>query len=155
MKTAIVISDTHGNVRALKKLYEIMEETDYVFHLGDFKRDISEFESRFPKKVYSVYGNCDGYSGEGEVEIEGVKVFFTHGHDYGVKHGLYSLLSKAQAINAKVVLFGHTHLKQVEDYLGIKFINPGTLQEYSPYGLSYAYLIFDKGKVYEKLVDLI
>ena len=77
MKTAIVISDSHGNLRAIRKLYEIMEESDYVFHLGDYRRDIDEFEERFPEKVYSVYGNCDGYSGEGEVTIEGVKVFYT------------------------------------------------------------------------------
>ncbi len=155
MKTAIVISDSHGNLRAMRKLYEIMEETDYVFHLGDYKRDISEFESRFPQKTYSVYGNCDGYSGEGEIEIEGVKVFYTHGHDYGVKHGLYSLSCRAEELKADLVLYGHTHFKSVAEHNGVKYLNPGTLKEYSPYGLSYAYIVFDKGRFYEKIVDLI
>lgn len=154
MKTAIVISDSHGNLRAIRKLYEIMEESDYVFHLGDYRRDIAEFEERFPEKVYSVYGNCDGYSGEGEVTIEGVKVFYTHGHDYGVKQSLYGLYSHAKAIGADVVLYGHTHIKAVDTKDNIKFVNPGTLKEYSPCKLSYAYIVFDKGKAYETLVDL-
>ncbi|MCQ2399815.1 MAG: metallophosphoesterase family protein, partial [Clostridia bacterium] len=85
MKTAIVFSDTHGNIRALKKLDEIMAETDYIFHLGDNASDFKEFKEKYPQKCHAVLGNCDGGYGDGTVEIEGVKVFYTHGHEYKVK----------------------------------------------------------------------
>lgn len=42
MKKIVVISDTHGNFSCIEKLLGIMKESDYVFHLGDFEKDILE-----------------------------------------------------------------------------------------------------------------
>ena len=74
MKTAVIISDTHGNISAMEKLLPIMKESDFVFHLGDFQRDIELFEKELGKKIISVKGNCDGGGEEIVTEIEGVKI---------------------------------------------------------------------------------
>ncbi len=151
MKTAIVFSDTHGNIRALKKLDEILRETNYIFHLGDYSGDFIEIKNKYPEKCFSVPGNCDLRSGDGVTEIDGVKIFYTHGHDYGVKQGLLKLYYKAKELGVDVVLYGHTHLAKVDVIDGIKFINPGAMR----YGENtYAYLVFSSNKCYEKIVEV-
>ncbi|MBO5285336.1 MAG: metallophosphoesterase [Clostridia bacterium] len=151
MKTAIVFSDTHGNIRALKKLDEIFKETDYIFHLGDYSADFIEIKNKYPQKCFSVPGNCDLRSGDGFIIIDGVKIFYTHGHDYGVKQSLTKLYFKAKEVGANVVLYGHTHMADVTVTDNIKFINPGAMR----YGTcTYAYLVIAGGKCYEKIVEL-
>ncbi|MBO7187500.1 MAG: YfcE family phosphodiesterase [Clostridia bacterium] len=150
MKTAIVISDTHGRRANLKLIESILPETDYLFFLGDGFNDVRELSLKYPQKVVAVLGNCDGGHGDKILEIEGVKIMLTHGHDYGVKSGLINLYYKACEIGAKVVFYGHTHQSNVTKEGGVTLINPGALSAYIP---SYAYVIFDSGKVYEKIVE--
>ena len=67
-----------------------------VFHLGDRYDDMNEFESVLGDKLYRVYGNCDfgGNPKEILVEVEGVRIFATHGDLYGVKRSLRSMPAK-------------------------------------------------------------
>ena len=150
MKTAIVISDTHGRRANLKLIEGILPETDYLFFLGDGFSDIKEILLKYPQKVVYVLGNCDGGHGDKILEVEGVKIMLTHGHDYGVKRGLLNLNYKAREIGAKVVFYGHTHTSNVTTEGGVTMINPGALSSYIP---SYAYVVFADGKVYEKIVE--
>ena len=150
MKTAIVISDTHGRRANLKLIEPILPETDYLFFLGDGIGDIRELSLKYPQKVVAVLGNCDGGHGTQVLEVEGVKIMLTHGHDYGVKRGLLDLYYKACEVGAKVVFYGHTHQSNVTTEGNVTMINPGALSAYLP---SYAYVIFDNGKVYEKIVE--
>lgn len=152
MKTAVVISDTHGNLRNLRKLYEVMEESDYVFHLGDLTCDVAEIKARFPEKLLCVAGNCDGGHGANTVEIEDVKVLYTHGHDFHVKSSLDELYRYAFDSGVKVALYGHTHEKSVKRLGDVLMVNPGALGDF--FTPSYAYLVFSNGKVIEKLVNL-
>ena len=39
----------------------------------------------------------------------GKRVFFSHGHMYGVKVGLEQFLEGARNVKADIALFGHTH----------------------------------------------
>ena len=43
MKTIVVLSDTHRNKFALKKIANVIMENDYVFHLGDYYDDFVEY----------------------------------------------------------------------------------------------------------------
>ena len=66
----------------------------------------------------AVRGNCDFGSDlplTGEFTAQGVKIFYTHGHYYGVKSGLYTLACAARERGAQVALYGHTH-NALEDY---------------------------------------
>ena len=76
MKTAVVISDTHGHKENLAAIARVLDEADYIFHLGDGRFDMREIEEKYPEKTYSFKGNCDLCGGlrEAEIEIEGVKI---------------------------------------------------------------------------------
>ena len=59
MKTVLVISDTHGRKENLDALSRLMEESDYIVHLGDGRADMREIEEKYPEKTYVLKGNCE------------------------------------------------------------------------------------------------
>lgn len=153
MKTAIIISDTHGNISAMEKVLPIMQESDYVFHLGDHQRDIELFERDIKGKIISVKGNCDGGGEEIFTEIEGVKIIAVHGDRYGVKSTPMKIYLRAKELGANVVFYGHTHIPLIEEIDGIKLVNPGAMNGYTE--KSYCYAVFHQGKVTVKNVTFI
>lgn len=150
MKTLIVVADTHGNLKGIEKLRPIIDENDYLIHLGDGAGDVRALFSSFPDKVYAVKGNCDYVSPfpeEGELFIEGVKLFYTHGHKYGVKGDLSRLAYEARSRDCTVALYGHTHTADIREMGGVTLINPGSLKAPHGEGGSYCYLVINKEKV--------
>lgn len=127
----LVASDTHGDTASLRRAILAQPQAQVVIHLGDGEEDVAQVKPSFPDKMFlQVRGNCDWtsqLSSVGEYEVEGVKIFYTHGHIYGVKSGDYGLISAAREHKAQVALFGHTHLAR-EDYEdGLYLMNPGRL----------------------------
>ena len=55
-----------------------------------------------------------------------VKVFATHGHRYGVKSTMDSLLNSAHFSGAQLVLYGHTHAARIDYVSGMTVVNPGS-----------------------------
>ena len=105
MKKLIVCSDTHGSVRGLAEILPLVAENDFIVHLGDGAIDMREIRSEYPDKVYACRGNCDPFSPlpeEGELEVEGVKIFFCHGHRYGVKSDLTALAMEAKRRDCQI-----------------------------------------------------
>ena len=112
MKKIIVLSDTHGSRKGIEKLKPLIAENDYVIHLGDGVGDMREIMEEYPDKVYLVSGNCDFFSpipDEGILEVEYLKILYCHGHKYGVKQHLYTLMQEAKKKGCDIVLYGHTH----------------------------------------------
>ena len=155
----LVFSDSHGRAGKIEEAIKLqVKKPDAIIFLGDGLRDIQGIESDgIP--VLSVVGNCDVGSifshdaAEERCVILGDKrVFFTHGHRYGVKNTLMPLLSEAASREADIVLFGHTHegvegeLCENNEY-GIKLekplyiMNPGSIGTY-PY--SFGVITVDK-----------
>ena len=97
MKTIVVISDTHGHRAGIEKLKPLFAENDYIIHLGDGASDMRDIVNAYPEKTFVCQGNCDFFSAlpEGELEVEGVKIFFCHGHKYRVKADLSALAEEA------------------------------------------------------------
>ena len=153
MKTLFIMSDTHGNANDIKKLLPIMEESDYVIHLGDYMSDTRYFSENIYEKLYAVKGNCDGGGDDLVIEIENKKILLTHGDRYGVKQGNLKLLLKAKEIGADAVFYGHTHVPLIEEVENITFINPGTLSNYSE--KTYCYAVIFNGKIIAKIVNVI
>lgn len=157
MKTAIVLSDTHGNRRILEKLYPLFEENDYIIHLGDGNRDMAEIYRAFPDKTFVCQGNCDfatSYSrDEWVLQIGDSKVLCCHGHRYRVKHTLEEYRKEAQECGCNVALYGHTHKAEIWEGDGMIIMNPGnfTLYETRP---SYGYLAFNGDKVTAVIVPV-
>lgn len=156
MKTAVVLSDTHGNMRAVEKLYGIFSESDYIIHLGDTSGDGSRIKKDFSDKTILINGNCDPLKlGENEkvIEIENVKIFATHGHLYSVKSTLTRLADRAKELNCSVALYGHTHEARETEIDGVTLINPGNLYRYSAEN-SYCYLVINGDKAVSKIVKI-
>ena len=145
MKRILVISDSHGNVKALDKLKCEMQKADYIFHLGDHWYDMKPYLSEFDKKIYTVFGNCDGGGEDYEIVIEGVKILLTHGDRYHVKSSLFRLYLKALEIGAKLVFFGHTHTAVNTMENGVYLVNPGALS--NALKLTYCIAELDDGRI--------
>lgn len=153
MKTAVVISDTHGNATKINSLYGIFKECDYIIHLGDTSGDGARIKKEFGDKTILVNGNCDPVKlGEDEVvlNIEGVKIFATHGHLYSAKTTLTKLYMRGNEENCQIILYGHTHRAREDEMDGVTLINPGNLSRYSQN--SYCYIVINGDKFVSKIV---
>ncbi|HZV08074.1 MAG TPA: metallophosphoesterase family protein [Gemmataceae bacterium] len=138
-----IVSDTHGNhlmvTRALAELRERGIAT--VLHCGDID-DPETVEMFRGFTTHFVFGNCDIDKGAlreamadisatlhdhfGSVELEGVKLAFTHGDDNGLmrdveRSGYYDFL-----------FYGHTHQAEEHRTGPTRVINPGALHRARP-----------------------
>ena len=150
MKRLIVVSDSHGNAKAVEKLLPLIQENHYFLHLGDGVSDVSVALNECSKKTYFCAGNCDFYGGvaeEGVLEVENVKIFYCHGHKYGVKSGLAILAKRAKELGCTLALYGHTHQAGVCEIDGVTLVNPGSLRYPVSEGGSYAYVVINGEKI--------
>ncbi|MBU3803217.1 MAG: metallophosphoesterase [Candidatus Cellulosilyticum pullistercoris] len=153
----LVISDTHGNIENAKSVLNqvIPEGVKTVLHCGDYISDARLIEKFYPQvEVYGVYGNCDvGFGGAYSevITLEGVSIYMSHGHKYGVKWGDYDEVAiDAIAHEATVAICGHSHEAYLKKNQGILIMNPGslTLPRDSRYP-SYGILELEDGQVKE------
>ena len=152
MKTIVAISDTHGNYSAIEKLLPIINENDYLFHLGDHDEDLKIFDSAIKCDVHAVKGNCDGGGEDKIIIVDGVKLLLTHGDRYGVKTSLYKLLVRAKEVGAQAVFYGHTHKADIIYEDGVYLINPGAMTFFG--NNSYCYTVVSNGKITPTIVEL-
>ena len=155
MNKIVVVSDSHGNRRALDSLDPIFAESDCIIHLGDTSSDGGYIRSKYPEKTVVINGNCDVFSvGESEkvINIEGVNIFACHGHMYSVKSTLTRLAARAKELDCKLALYGHTHSAKESEIDGVTLLNPGTLSRYSD--KSYLYLVINGDKFTQKIVRI-
>ncbi len=150
MKTFVILTDTHRNIEAIKKLKNIMLESDYVCHLGDHDSDMRSLVVELGRKLVTVKGNCDGGGEDKILNVEGYRILLTHGHKYGVKDSLYTLLLKAKEEGVNAVFYGHTHNAKVEEIDGITFINAGNMVDYT----TYCYAVLTGEKLIAKIVPV-
>ena len=95
-----------------------VRRVDAVLFLGDGLRDADRLWTD-GATLFSVRGNCDWFSdasvdAEMTLSFEGHRLLLTHGHLYGVKGGIGALISHAAALDADIVVFGHTHTPHCE-----------------------------------------
>ncbi len=152
MKKIVVVSDTHGNISCLEKILDIMKESDYVFHLGDFQRDILQYSKELADKIVSVKGNCDGGGDYQIFQVEKLKSLLVHGDRYCVKDSLDKLYYLANELSVDVVFYGHTHIASIKKIDNIWFINPGCMSSFAQ--KSYCYVVIFENKIVAKLVNI-
>lgn len=122
----IVASDTHGRYGRLAELMDMHKDADALIFLGDGINDLARADAySYPFTVYSVRGNCDGFSffsqderlaEEMSICLGGYRFFILHGHTREVKHNMDRAIWAARENGADVLLFGHTHTP-VERYI--------------------------------------
>ena len=153
MKKILVISDSHGNAKNVKRILDLCPDADMIVHLGDGASDLSSlFPDNYEKPFALIEGNGEYYGFVGAdrryrpkrtetVEFEGKKIFMTHGHKYNVRYSTALLAKKGKEMGADICLYGHTHRKDLDEVMGITVINPGTASE------SYAVLEIENGEI--------
>jgi len=132
-----VFSDSHGDHDALDALLDQMGYLDAVCFLGDVARDADHLRDRLsamPNQIplYAVRGNNDYGSAcalpwELLIELDGVRVYMTHGHRSA---GYMGLAYRAQELEARIAMFGHTHAAFCEEVQGVMLLNPGSAGNY-------------------------
>lgn len=126
----LIVSDTHGRNVNLKYVINKVKPIDLLIHLGDFDSNINHIESLVDCPVEAVCGNNDFYcdiEGEKVIDINGYKVFLSHGHTYGVSYDIDRIKEVGKQYGADIVMFGHTHRPHIDVTGDIWSINPGSI----------------------------
>ena len=127
MKIA-VFSDSHGDVDTMCQAVRGYAP-DLILHLGDHALDGEELAAECGIQLRRVRGNCDLASRAPDsdlFELEGVRILMCHGHRHRVKLSLDSLLNAGHFSRADVVLYGHTHIADLQHVGDMLVLNPGS-----------------------------
>lgn len=116
----VVISDTHGDLSALRRVLLKEQDADLYLHCGDVQSspyEISPFAA--------VKGNCDGGSDfpfRYETGTPFGKIHMEHYPIYG--SAMYRSLKQD---GVRIYLHGHTHVREEDIVEGIRVYCPGSL----------------------------
>jgi putative phosphoesterase len=119
-----LISDTHGLMRP--EVFTALAGVDLSLHAGDVGGDEILDELALIAPVHAVYGNTDApgqprLSDAIDMEIGGVRVHVSHGHEVGSPTPAKLLARYA----ADVIVYGHTHKPLVVQADARWVVNPG------------------------------
>ena len=149
MKKILVLSDSHGNLAALRNVIDAEPGTTDVIFLGDGLMDIRELQEDYPHlEIQAVRGNCD-YSrtqpAESMITVENQLIFFCHGDGYQVKFTVAGLKYAARQRGADIALFGHTHSPYYEYTDELYVFNPGSVSRPRVGRPTYGMMILGEG----------
>lgn len=127
----LLFSDSHGFANNIIKAVSKNKDVDLIIHLGDFVRDVENISSSIEGiRIEMVSGNNDWnfkFPTEKIIEIEGKKLFLTHGHKYNVKSNYQKLINKGKEMKVDAIFFGHTHIAEEIYCDNIMVLNPGSV----------------------------
>ena len=151
MTKLVIVSDSHNTPHVVKKILNAEKDAAAVIYLGDGLKDLDLALTEHPRlRAYAVAGNCDFGALEpwdGLAVFEKVILYYTHGHNQGVKYELDTLLSIAKSRGAEVALFGHSHRPFCEERDGVLLFNPGSCSRSMNALNTYGVLMLESGKV--------
>lgn len=119
-----LISDTHGLLRP--SVHQALAGVDLILHAGDVGGEEILTELRIIAPVHAVCGNTDdihdpSLSREVVLEIAGMSVHVSHGHEVGIP----TPEKLVERYGQDIVVYGHTH-RQLLSRIGNQLvINPG------------------------------
>jgi len=119
-----LISDTHSLVRP--GVFDALAGVELILHAGDVGGTSVLTELKAIAPVRAVYGNTDPpddppLQGQLDLEIEGLSIHVSHGHELGGPTPERLL----EAYDADIIVYGHTHKALVERSGKRLVINPG------------------------------
>jgi hypothetical protein len=128
---AVILADTHIPRRARtlpEGLVAYLERADLVLHAGDLiGPSVLEELSAYNAPAHAVRGNVDmpGLDLPEALQLDfgGARIAMVH--DSGRKEGRRKRLGK-RFPEARVVVFGHSHIPFLEDENGLLLLNPGS-----------------------------
>lgn len=149
-----LISDTHGRVR--RAALRALQGCTAVLHAGDVGGPGVLDALREVAPVHAVRGNVDDphqpdLADHVELTIDGCRVHVVHGHQWGSP----TPERLAAAIDADVVVFGHTHRALVQSVGHTLVVNPGSAGP-ARFGLPVTVAVLEvrSGRAQATVVDL-
>ena len=142
----LVFSDSHGRKELVDRMLSKEPDCKEVIFLGDGLSDVEWVKEFYPEKRFTVVKGNNDWSYNDSTEaykyFDGVTLFATHGDKLDVRTTLFYLCKKASSVNAKLALYGHTHVAKTvtESVSGVTAVNPGALCEGK-----YCVIDFNKG----------
>ena len=125
-----VFSDSHGYSDNMLTVLKQQQPDELIF-LGDGELDLLPVRKQYPGLIiHQVQGNCDTNSSARLTRIiqsGRKKIFICHGHTFGIKNNLDSLVDTAFASEADVLLYGHTHIPCTDYRMAMEIMNPGSI----------------------------
>ncbi len=128
-----VIADTHtrGMSRTVPMgAWPFLETADHILHAGDVVDPALLEELRALAPTTVVVGNCDGHdvrewgaTDDAQLEVGGVPIAMIH--DSGLRSGRRRRMRERYP-DARVIVFGHSHMPVNEDEEGLLLFNPGS-----------------------------
>ena len=145
----LLVSDTHGYDGNLEMVLDL-EKPNFLCHMGDVEGSEDHIREIAKCPLAMVSGNNDFWTDlkkEVVFELEGFRIFMTHGHVYSPYHSTDRLKVAGCKQNADIILFGHTHMPYLEEE-AIIVANPGSLSLPRQNGRkpSYMLMFLEKGK---------
>ncbi len=149
----IVFSDSHRDFNSMMKAIERESNIDMIIHAGDVLSDVEDLKIMYPQyNIVYVKGNNDLWDRDAAedrfFEVEGIKIFLTHGHNYSVKYSKAALAKKGAELGADICIFGHTHQVCNEVSGNITLFNPGAASR------RYGIIETNQGKFSVRVCDL-
>ena len=86
----LILGDTHAQDDIFLRILAAEKEYDAVLHTGDFEGSEFVYRELSDAPLYAIAGNNDFFTDapyERVVELEGCRIFMTHGHRYGLEKG--------------------------------------------------------------------
>ncbi len=118
-----LISDTHGLLRP--EAISALSGVSLIFHAGDVGGTWILDALRRIAPVHAVHGNVDlpgpGLQAAVDLEIEGVSIHVSHGHELGSP----SPAKMLARYGADVIVYGHTHRALIKRDGRRLVVNPG------------------------------
>ena len=148
----LIVGDTHAQDDIFLTVLERERPFDVLLHTGDFEGSEIVYRELTNVPFYYVAGNNDFFTDApyGRViELDGCRVFMTHGHMQDVDSGCEGVRAEALKRHAKIAIFGHTHMPMAGYRGEVLLLNPGSLSWPRQDGRQYSYgiLEIEGGKV--------
>ncbi len=143
----LIVSDTHGYDENLRRALEESGRPDCLIHLGDSECTEDHIRALAGCPVHIVSGNCDYFTRlpiSKIAELDGNRIFMTHGHYYYVSVGVRDLAEEARTNSCNVAMFGHTHRPFIdENDPELTILNPGSLSFPRQEGRKPSYIVME------------
>lgn len=157
----LIVSDIHGDFHSADIIINKFNELkcDYIICLGDVlyhgprndlpngyaPKEVIKLFNRYADKFICINGNCDAEVDQMvlnfkihkslDLELNGISFHLEHGHHLDEYFG-----------HPQAILYGHTHVKKIENLDGIYYLNPGSISLPKD-GLLGSYMVLDNNEI--------
>lgn len=126
VKKVVIISDTHGFIHP--EIAKLISQYDLLIHAGDVVSESIFDALDFSGKSIVIAGNNDEHiphlNDIETLELFGEKIAIEHGHKHGHYQPSHASLRAAHQ-DAKIIIYGHTHIQVIDKSSKPWVINPG------------------------------